>query len=83
MPEPRPAPSEGLDLSRRDFLTKRLPGRFAALLAGGVVSIPAAASAEAARPDPAVAVSPTDLSGMSRDEVRAALARIRARRRDR
>ena len=37
MPESRPAPrDDGPDLSRRDFLTRGLRGRGAALLAGGV-----------------------------------------------
>jgi hypothetical protein len=80
MPEPRPAPGDGLDLSRRDFLTRRLPGPLAGLLGGGAAT-PAAAGAVAARSDPAGSVSPRDLRWMSRDGVRAALARIRARRR--
>jgi hypothetical protein len=79
MPEPRTARDDA-DLSRRDFLAKRLPGRLVGLLSGGAVA-PAAAAAEAARSGPAGSFFPRDLTRMSRDEVRAALVRIRARKR--
>jgi hypothetical protein len=80
MPEPRTAPGNAPDLSRRDFLTARLPGRIAALLGGGVAASPAATTAAATHDDPVGSFSPRDLSRMGRDEVQAALARIRARR---
>jgi hypothetical protein len=83
MPEPRTAPGNGTELSRRDFLTARLPGRIAALLGGGAAAVPATTTADAARDDPGGSFSPGDLSRMSRDEVRGALARIRAQRRGR
>jgi hypothetical protein len=83
MPEPRTAPSEGPELSRRDFLTKRLPGRFAALLGSGEAPAPAEATAEAVRSDPGGSFSPRDLTRMSREDVRAALARIRAQKGER
>ena len=76
MPESRAVSDEGPDLSRRDFLTKRLPGRLAAMLGG-----PPPATAAAARSEPDDAFSPRDLTRMSRDEVRAAVARIRGRER--
>lgn len=82
MPKPRTEPRNGPDLSRRDFLTTRLPGRVAALLGVRAVAAPAATTAEAARPGPVGSLSPQDLTRMSRDEVRAALARIRAQRRE-
>ena len=75
MPESTRAPGDGRDISRRDFLTKRLPGRLGGALAGGAVAPAAAAS----RSEPAGSFSPRDLTWMSRDEVRAALARVRAR----
>ena len=81
-PERRTAPGDGPDLSRRDFLTKRLPGRITGLLGGGAAA-PAATAAEAARSLPAGSFSSRDLIRMSRYEVRAALARIRARNRGR
>jgi hypothetical protein len=66
------------DLSRRDFLTPRVPGRVAALLGtGAAVARPAATAA--ARPAPGE-VSARDLRRMSRAEVRQALSRIRAKR---
>jgi hypothetical protein len=81
MPGPRTAPGDGPGLSRRDFLTKRLAGRIAGLLGSGVAAAPAAATtAEAAPSDPDGFFSPRDLTRMSRDEVKAALARIRAER---
>jgi hypothetical protein len=83
MPEPRTAPSDGPTLSRRDFLTTRLPGRIAGLLGGGAAAVPAATIAEAVRSDPAGSFSPRDLTRMSRDEVKAALARIRAQKGER
>jgi hypothetical protein len=83
MPEPRTAPADGLDLSRRDFLMKRLAGRIAGLLGSGLAATPAATTAEAARFDLVGSFSPRDLTRRSRDEVKAALARIRAQRRER
>ena len=83
MPEPRTAPGNDHDLSRRDFLTARLPGRIAALLGGGAAAVPATTTAETVSDDPGGSFSPRDLNRMSRDEVRAALARIRAQRRGR
>jgi hypothetical protein len=80
MPEPRTAPGDGPGLSRRDFLTRRLPGQLAGLLGSGAAAS-TATTAEAAPSDPAGSFSPRDLTRMSRDGVRAALARIRARRR--
>jgi hypothetical protein len=79
MPEPRTAPGNGPDLSRRDFLTARLPGRIAAFLGGGAAAAPLARAAEAARSDQGGACSPRDLTRMSPGDVSAALARIRAR----
>jgi hypothetical protein len=78
MADPRATSGIDADLTRRDFLTKRLPGRVAALLGGGAA---AASTADAAPSDPAGSVSPRDLTPMSPAEVKAALARIRARRR--
>jgi hypothetical protein len=83
MPEPRKAPGDALDVSRRDFLTKRLAGRIAGLLGGGAATVASPTTAEAARSDPAGSFSPRDLTRMSRDGVKAALARIRAQRRGR
>lgn len=83
MPKPRTAPADGLDLSRRDFLTKRPAGRIAGLLGGGLAAAPVSTTAEAARSDLVGSFSPRDLTRMSRDEVKAALARIRAQRRER
>jgi hypothetical protein len=69
------------DLGRRDFFTRGLPGRVAALLGTGAAAAPGAASAAAA---PATAdVSARDLRKMSGTEVRQALRRIRAKRRTR
>ena len=76
MREPRPGPRDDPAFSRRDFLTQRLPGRIAELLGGGAVAVPAAAAVPS---DPAGSFSSRDLTRMGRDEVRAALARIRAR----
>jgi hypothetical protein len=81
MPEPRTAPRDGPDLSRRDFLTARLPARVAGLLGGGAAAAPAAATAKAARSEPAGSFSPRDLTRMNREDVKAALTRIRAQRR--
>ena len=81
MADPRTRPRTDPDLTRRDFLTKRLPGRVAALLGGGATAASTAATADAAPADPADSFSPRDLTRMSPAEVRAALARIRARRR--
>ena len=83
MPKPRTAPGDGPDLSRRDFLTKRLFGRVAVLLGGGAAAVPAATTAEAARSKPAGSFSPRDLTRMSREDVRVALARISAQRGER
>jgi hypothetical protein len=63
--------------SRRDFLTRAFPRRVAALLGSSV----AAATGAAAAQTPADEASARDLRKMSRDEVRDALRRIRARRR--
>ena len=82
MAEPRAASGNGPDLSRRDFLTARLPGRIIALLGGGAAVAPAPAIAAAAPDDPGRSFSPRDLGRMGRDEVQTALARIRARRRE-
>ena len=70
------------DLSRRDFFTRGLPGRVAALLGTGAAAAPGAASA-AAEPAATGDVSARDLRKMSRTEVRQALRRIRAKRRAR
>jgi cell division septal protein FtsQ len=70
------------DLSRRDFFTRGLAGRVAALLGGGVVAAPVQAAA-GAPPSPAADISARDIRKTSREEVRAALGRIRARRRAR
>ena len=83
MPEPRTAPGDGPDVSRRDFLTTRLAGRIAGLLGSGVAAAPAGTTAEAVRSDPGDSFSPRDLTRMSLDQVKAALARIRAQRRER
>jgi hypothetical protein len=64
--------------SRRDFLTRALPGRVAALLGS---SLAAATGDAVAAQTPAGEVSARDLRKMSRAEVRDALRRIRARRR--
>jgi hypothetical protein len=82
MGEQRMNPREGPGLSRRDFLTKGLAGRVALLLGSGAAT-PAGMAAEAAPPDLVPSVSSRDLRRMSREEVRAALARIRGRRRPR
>jgi hypothetical protein len=70
------------DLSRRDFFTRGLPGRLAALLGTGAAAAPGAASAAAA-PAATGDVSARDLRKMSRTEVGQALRRIRAKRRAR
>lgn len=69
------------DLSRRDFFTRGLPGRVAALLGTGAAAAPGAASAAA--PPETGDVSARDLRKMSGTEVRQALRRIRAKRRTR
>jgi len=79
----RTAPGDASDVSRRDFLTKRLPGRIAGLVGGGAAVVPSPAIAEAGRSDPPRAFSPRDLARMTRDDVKAALTRIRARGRER
>lgn len=65
------------DLGRREFLTRGLLGRVAALVASGVAGAPVEAAAKAP-PVAAGDVSTRDLRKMSRDEVRTALSRIRA-----
>ena len=81
MPKPRTAPGDGPGLSSRDFLTTRLPGRIAGLFGGAAAAVSSPTTAEAVGSDPAGFFSPRDLTRMSRDEVKAALARIRAQRR--
>jgi hypothetical protein len=83
MLDPRTAPGDGPDVSRRDLLTTRLAGRIAGLLGSGVAAVPAVTTAETARSDPGGSFSPRDLTRMSLDQVKAALARIRAQRRER
>ncbi|RPH83051.1 MAG: hypothetical protein EHM88_07875 [Candidatus Rokuibacteriota bacterium] len=70
------------DLCRRDFFTRGLPGRVAALLGTGAAAAPGAASAAAAPPATSD-VSARDLRRMSGTEVKQALRRIRAKRRTR
>ena len=70
------------DLSRRDFFTRGLPARAAALFGTAVAAAPRAAAAAEARPATGD-VSARDLRKMSRAEVRQALRRIRAKRRTR
>ena len=66
MPKPRTAPGDAPDVSRRDFLTKRLPGRIAGLLGGGAAAAaPSLPTAEAGRPDSAGSFSPRDLTPMT------------------
>ncbi len=69
----------GPDLSRRDFLTRGLGGRIAALLGSGVAVAPVEAIG-GVRPTPDGDISARDLRRMSRDEARQALSRIRAQR---
>ena len=64
------------ELDRREFMTRGMAARLAALLGGGVVAAPAAA---AARTTGAGDCSARDLRRMSREDVRQALGRIRAR----
>jgi hypothetical protein len=74
----RPTTSaESPAVSRREFLTRGLRQRAAAVLAPGA----AGAAAPPAEPGPPPALPPGALRRQSRAEVRAALARIRARRR--
>jgi hypothetical protein len=70
------------DLSRRDFFTRGVPGRVAALLGAGIAAAPGAAAGGTAKPGVGD-VSARDLRKMSRAEVREALRRIRAQRRTR
>ena len=70
---------ESLDLSRRDFLTRGLGSRIAALLGSGIVAVPVEALGDAP-PTPDGDISARDFSQMSRNEVRQALSRIRAQR---
>ena len=81
--EQRAGPRDGPDLSRRDFLTTRLLAGVAGLLGDGAAAAPAATTAEAARSEPASSLSLRDLTRMSREDVRAALARISAQRGER
>ena len=67
------------DLSRRDFMTRGLAGRLAALLGGGVAAAPVTAAASVPASD-AGDCSARDLKRMSGDDVREALKRIRTRR---
>ena len=83
MLEPRTSLGDGPDVSRRDFLTKRLAGRIAGLLGSEAVAALADTTAEAVPSDSAGSLSPQDLTRMSRDEVKAVLTRIRAQRRGR
>ncbi len=84
MPKPRTAPGDAPNVSRRDFLTKRLTGGIAGLLGGGAAAAaPPLPTVEAGRPAPAGSFSPRDLTPMTRDEVKAALARIRVQRKER
>jgi hypothetical protein len=69
-------------LSRRDFFTRGLSGRLAALLGGGALAAPGATAEGAARPATGD-ISARDLRKMSRAEVWQALRRIRAARRAR
>jgi hypothetical protein len=80
MADQRAAGSERL--SRRDFVTRGVPGRVAALLGSALAAAPADADGGAAAPPaPGSEISARDLRKMSRDEVRQALRRIRAQRR--
>ena len=81
MPEPRRDPGHETDLSRRDFLARRLPGWTAGLFGGGAAVAPSPTTAEAAPSGGAGSFAPRDLTRISRDGVKAALARIRAQRR--
>ena len=83
MPKPRTAAGDAPNVSRRDFLTKRLPGRISGLLGGGAAAVPSPLPAEAGLSDPAASFSPRDLTRMSRDDVKAALTRIRAQGKER
>jgi hypothetical protein len=65
-------------LDRRQFLTRGLLGRVAALVASPLAGAPVEAAAAAPPPGDG-AVSAGDLRRMTRDEVRGALRRIRAR----
>jgi len=66
------------DLSRRDFMTRGLAGRLAALFGGGVAAMPVTASASGRGSD-AGDCSARDLRQMSREQLREALNRIRTR----
>ncbi len=70
--------ADGRGLTRRDFFTRGLPGRVAALLGSGVAAAPADAAGGVA-PASGDPVSARDLWRMSRDEVRQALRRIQRR----
>ena len=80
MPDRRTERLERPSLNRRDFLTRGLPGRVGVLL-GASVAAATTGEAAGAPSTPAGDVSARNLRKMSRDEVRDALRRIRARRR--
>jgi hypothetical protein len=65
------------DFGRRDFMTRGFARRLATLLGGGVAALPGTAAGGAGRDRGDC--SARDLRRMSRDEVRDALSRIRAR----
>jgi len=77
MADQRTGSLESPSLSRRDFFTRGLPGRVAALLGSSFAGATADAAAATAQ-TPAGDVSARDLRKMNRDEVREALRRIRA-----
>ena len=70
------------DLSRRDFMTRGFAGRLAAVLGGGVAAVPVTAAARGPTRDGGDG-SARDLRRLSREDVRGALSRIRARWRSR
>ena len=78
MPRPRTAPGDASNVSRREFLTKRLPGRISGMLGGGAAAVPSPPPAKGGLSDRAGSFSPRDLTRMSRDDMNAALIRIRA-----
>jgi len=80
MADQRTGSLESPTLSRRDFFTRGLPGRVAALLGSGL-AVTTVDPAAAVTQTPAVDASARDLRKMTRDEVREALRRIRAQRR--
>lgn len=64
------------ELGRREFMTRGMAARLAALLGGGVAAAPATVAARTTGADDG---SARDLRRMSREDVRQALRRIRAR----